>query len=211
MAIRNLRAISNRYVSGSVNPNLIGTWLSSQGYAQVGDAEITGSITGSILTVSAITSGALAVGSLLSDTTFSLAPATAVTAFGSGHGGMGTYTVEPSQTVASEAMSANGPGARTSGYTTFSGLPMQVQAVSAQDLRHLDGLNISETNRVVYMNFIVQGVQRPDVKGGDILQIPTGLTSAPYDTWLVKGCLENWDQGNWSKILVVLQMPTVSQ
>ena len=40
-------------------------------------------------------------------------------AFESGTGGTGTYAVAPSQTVASETMQANGTGARSSDYTTF--------------------------------------------------------------------------------------------
>lgn len=214
MALRNLHAIVNPYIAGAVSPNFLGTWLSSQGYAQVGDAVLTGAIAATLLTVSAIASGALVVGSLLTDATFTLAPGTMVTGLGSGVGGVGTYDVAPSQTVGSEAMQANGPGTRASGYTRFPGLQMQVQALSGEDLRQLDGLNIQETVRVVYMNGQAQGVQRPDVQGGDILQIPTGLTAATgalFDTWLVKAVIEGWDQDGWCKVAVVLQMPMESQ
>jgi hypothetical protein len=62
----------------------------------------TGSITATTLTVSAVASGALAVGQLITGT--GVAPATFITALGSGTGGTGTYTLGTSQTVASEAM-----------------------------------------------------------------------------------------------------------
>ena len=70
----------------------------------------TGSISGTTLTVSAIpTVGALAVGQTITGT--GIAPNTTITAIISGSGGVGTYTVTPSQTVASTpiiATSGNG-------------------------------------------------------------------------------------------------------
>ena len=62
-----------------------------------------GSIAGATLTVTGVTGGALAVGALLVDTTGVLAAGSVLTALGTGTGGVGTYTVSPSQTVASEA------------------------------------------------------------------------------------------------------------
>jgi hypothetical protein len=214
MALRNLHSIVNRYTAGAVSPNFIGSWLASHGYTNLGDARFTGSVAGDLLTVSAIASGALAIGSLLTDEAFTLAPATVVTGLGSGAGGVGTYIVNPAQAVASEAMTATGQGARTSGYTTFANVPMQVQAVSGDDLKLVSALNIQGTLRAVWMNGQVQGVQRPNVQGGDILQIPTGLTTASgasFDTWLVVHCPENWDIDGWCHVIVQLQMATQSQ
>lgn len=71
------------------------------GYA---DVLFTGSISGNTLTVSDITFGALLVG--LQVFGANVADGTAITALGSGSGGVGTYTVSPSQTVASGVMSA---------------------------------------------------------------------------------------------------------
>lgn len=207
MALRNLHSVANRYIAGAVSPNFLGNWLASQGYAEVGDADLTGSIAATTLTVTAVASGALVVGSLLSDETFGLLPATTIQAFGSGSGGVGTYTITPSQTVESEAMIATGPGTRAPSYTTFTGIPMQVQALAAEDYGLVDRLNIVETVRAVYMNGSPQSVQRPDIKGGDILQIPTGLTGAEYDTWLVKAVIEAFDIDGWAKVACVLQMP----
>jgi hypothetical protein len=69
-------------------------------------AQFTGSITGSVLTVSAVTSGALAVGQTLADTTGALSGGTQITEFLTGAGGIGTYQVSQSQTVSSETMTA---------------------------------------------------------------------------------------------------------
>lgn len=67
-------------------------------------ASFTGSISGTTLTVSAVASGALAVGQTLDDVTGNIIEGTKITAMGSGSGGTGTYTVSLTQTVSSEAM-----------------------------------------------------------------------------------------------------------
>ena len=65
-----------------------------------------------------------------------------------------------------------------------------------------------EVNRVVYINGLVEGIDRPGVNGGDLLLIPTGLTPGQsYDTWLVKGVPEGWDSPGWTKCYAVLQQP----
>jgi hypothetical protein len=210
-ALRSLHRLANPIVAGSVSPNFYGSWLSSQGYTQLGDAAFTASIADTVMTVTAVASGALAVGSLITDTDFEVFPGTTITALGTGTGGTGTYVVSPSQVIASESMTATGDGTRTSGYTTYTNVTFQVQALTGEELRLVDSLNIAETVRAIYMRGQAQTVQRPNVKGGDILQIPTGLTGGDYDVWYVKTCLENWDQDNWSKVVAVLQMPGVDQ
>lgn len=68
------------------------------------DTAFTGSISGNTLTVTDVSLGAIKVGAQLLGN--NLAANTAVTAFGSGTGGVGTYTVTPSQTVASQVMAS---------------------------------------------------------------------------------------------------------
>lgn len=67
-------------------------------------AEVTGEISGTTLTVSAVASGTLAVGQELTGS--GVTAGTRITALGTGTGGTGTYTVSASQTVASTAISA---------------------------------------------------------------------------------------------------------
>jgi hypothetical protein len=69
-------------------------------------AQGTGSISGTTLTISAMTSGSYAVGMLLTDP--EVAPGTTITALGTGTGGTDTYTVSVSQTVASRKINAAG-------------------------------------------------------------------------------------------------------
>lgn len=67
-------------------------------------AVFTGSISGTTLTVSNMTSGSLAVGQALFGV--GITQATVITALGTGTGGVGTYTINLSQTVASEQMNS---------------------------------------------------------------------------------------------------------
>lgn len=62
-------------------------------------ASVTGSISGTTLTVSAVASGALAVGNVIAGD--NIRPGTRITAILTGTGGVGTYTVSKSQTAAS--------------------------------------------------------------------------------------------------------------
>ena len=68
------------------------------------NAVVTGSISGTTLTVSAVTSGTLTIGVVLSGTGVTVG--TTITALGTGTGGTGTYTVSASQTVSSTTITA---------------------------------------------------------------------------------------------------------
>lgn len=70
-------------------------------------AVVTGSIAGTTLTVSAVTSGTIYVGAQISGT--GVTAGTVITALGTGTGGVGTYTVDVSQTVASTTLSIGDP------------------------------------------------------------------------------------------------------
>lgn len=78
----------------------------------------------------------------------------------------------------------------------------QVQAVSAEDLRHIDGLNMQALMRTVYVYGNLQGVVRPDSKGGDILQFAQVPGGAVQD-WLVTHVKETWP--DWASVIVTLQ------
>ncbi len=64
---------------------------------------ITGTISGTTLTVSAISSGVLTIGETLTGTGITGSPT--ITGFGTGTGGAGTYTISTSEFVSSEAIS----------------------------------------------------------------------------------------------------------
>jgi hypothetical protein len=67
-------------------------------------AVVTGSISGTTLTVTAVTSGTLAVGAYITGT--GITAGTNITVLGTGTGGTGTYTVSASQTVSSTTITS---------------------------------------------------------------------------------------------------------
>jgi hypothetical protein len=71
-----------------------------------GGAVVTGSIAGTTLTVSAVTSGTIALGQFITGT--GISAGTQITALGTGTGGAGTYTVNNSQTTSSTTVTATG-------------------------------------------------------------------------------------------------------
>lgn len=99
---------------------------------------------------------------------------------------------------------------RSTGYTIGTGAkqipsyaapvagPAQIQALDANDIKQLDGLNIQGTIRAIYLRGTLAGVIRPDGTGGDIVQRNAGA-----QTWLVVKVLESWP--DWTKAAIVLQ------
>lgn len=99
-----------------------GTW---GGVIPSSSVSFTGSISGTTLTVTAVVSGTIEVGDLITGTGVSAGPpgslATYITALGTGTGGVGTYTVNISQTVSSRSMSSiSGTGWGSASVTTVS-------------------------------------------------------------------------------------------
>lgn len=74
--------------------------------------------------------------------------------------------------------------------------PGQIQALDANDIKQLDGLNIQGTIRAIYLRGVLAGVVRPDGTGGDLVQIDG-------QNWLVVKVLEGWP--TWTKAAIVLQ------
>lgn len=102
------------------------TWFISSPSSAV----FTGSISGTTLTVTAITNGTIAAGQSLFGV--NVTSETVITALGSGTGGIGTYTINLSQTVASRQMNSTTVGARVTGSITATTLT--VTAVSSGTL-----------------------------------------------------------------------------
>jgi hypothetical protein len=99
---------------------------------------------------------------------------------------------------------------RSTGYTIGSGAkqvpsfaapvtgPAQVQALDADDIKQLDGLNIQGTIRAIYLRGPLAGVVRPNQTGGDIVK-----RKNETELWLVVKVLESWP--DWTKAVIVLQ------
>ena len=93
-------------------------------------AVFTGSISGTTLTVTAVTNGTLAANQALFGV--GVTSETVITALGTGSGGVGTYTINISQTIASERMNSTNVGAVVTG--AISGTTLTVSAVTSGTL-----------------------------------------------------------------------------
>jgi hypothetical protein len=117
-----------------------------------------------------------------------------------------TTTVNPNETVTV---------LRSTGFTTGAGAkqvpsyaapvtgPGQIQALDADDIKQLDGLNIQGTIRAIYLRGPLAGVVRPNQTGGDLVTIAAPAPVALRGTWLVVKVLESWP--DWTKAAIVLQ------
>ena len=79
----------------------------------------------------------------------------------------------------------------------------QIQALSATDLKHIDGLNITGLMRSVYMYGNAAGVVRADQIGGDILVFPE-VPGGCNKNWLINQVIETWS--DWCHVIVTLQV-----
>lgn len=73
---------------------------------------------------------------------------------------------------------------------------LQIQALTGPDLKQLDNLNIQGSTQAVYVSGDVEGVVKPDGKGGDLLVFN-------HQIWLTTAVLERWP--DWVKIAVLRQ------
>jgi len=87
---------------GSTTIPTVNSYFNISGVTNTDTATVTADITGTTMTVSAVTSGTLSVGQQVYGT--GVSALTRITALGTGTGSTGTYTVTPSQTVASTTM-----------------------------------------------------------------------------------------------------------
>lgn len=103
------RIATTQYASRYYSPvAVLGSWVRiiaiDIGSNNDNSAVVTASIAAAVMTVTAVASGALAVGQTISGA--GVTEGTTITALGSGSGGTGTYTVSSTQTVASTAITA---------------------------------------------------------------------------------------------------------
>jgi len=94
------------YADGSISTGATGSPPVAASVTADTGAVVTGSISGTVLTVSAVASGHLSVGDVISGSGISVG--TTITSLGSGTGGTGTYNVSISQTASSTTVTAVG-------------------------------------------------------------------------------------------------------
>lgn len=96
----------------------------------------------------------------------------------------------------STGYTTNPDGTRTPTYDVIHNGMIQVQSLSSDDLKQIEGLGIQGSKNGVYLNGDWNGVVRANRAGGDLLKFND-------QTWLTVTVLESWP--DWSKLLVVLQ------
>ncbi len=107
------------------------------------------------------------------------------------------------QWLASTGYTTAANGKRTPVYDTAAPVDVRVQSLSTPELALLDGMNIQGIKRAVYVSAHVQGDDRKDGKGGDLLKFDY---HGEPTTWLVVTVLEDWDQSGWCKVACVKQI-----
>lgn len=153
--------------------------------------EIVASISGTVLTIGATGKGRPGVGQTLSDASGALVPGTLITGLLSGDGDDpgSTWAVNVAQSVPEEAM------------TLALSVQAQIQPIAWKDIQMLDGLNIEGIRWKAFLNGQLDGLVRPERKGGDLLVIPPGHRHA--GTWLVAQVLAQWP--DWVEAAITLQ------
>ena len=112
-----------------------------------------------------------------------------------------TSTINPNETVTVLRSTGFTIGAGAKQIPSFAAPvtgPAQVQALDANDIKQLDGLNIQGTIRAIYLRGTLAGVVRPNQTGGDIVK-----RKNETESWLVVKVLESWP--DWTKAAIVLQ------
>ena len=86
-------------------------------------------------------------------------------------------------------------GTQVPSYTKCCGT-VQVQSLSNDELKQLEGLNLQGNKNAVYLSEDMSGIVRLGRQGGDLLVFGG-------NTWLVVTVLENWN--DYTKVAVVMQ------
>lgn len=120
-----------------------------------GSASVTGSISGTVLTVTAVSSGALAAGTSLVGT--GIPTGVTISSFGTGTGGTGTYNISASLTVASESITA------------------ELGVVTLGDYAVLSGVAVRGDNTAGHADALVVNGRFPQVLGNYLYQANNGL------------------------------------
>lgn len=145
-------------------------------------AVVTGSIAATTLTVSAVQSGTLGVGDLLTGS--GVTAGTYISALGSGTGGTGTYTVSASQTVASTTITATQPAAIVTG--AIAGTVFTVSAVAAGTLavgQILSGSGVTAGTYIASLGTGTGGTGTYNVSASQTVSSTTIVAEAPGVTY----------------------------
>lgn len=100
-------------------------------------------------------------------------------------------------------LATNPDGSRVPTYLAPVTIQAQRQALTADELKQVDGLNLSGQKYGFYLEGSILGVLRADNRGGDLLTMPNG------NIFLIVQVLEQWhniDGPEWCKVVGVRQI-----
>jgi hypothetical protein len=108
----------------------------------------------------------------------------------------------PASWQQSTGAATSASGAQVPQYAPAVQTLVRCQALSNKDLSQLDGVNINGEYQALYVNGPVEGANRADARGGDLITLTTDGS-----LWLVTQVLENWNRSSgWTKVAVARQM-----
>lgn len=115
-----------------------------------------------------------------------------------------TSRINPNLTIGLRRYVAGPPTVNPDGTTAPAYEPSvnivgQVQALGKKDIDHLAMLNISDCERMVYVDAQLQATDRREQTGGDLLTFEGR-------TWLVVAIMEGWTTAGWCRAAVSKQM-----
>lgn len=101
-------------------------------------------------------------------------------------------------------MTIDDAGVRSPGYVTAIDVEAQIQALGYGDIQMIDGLQIEGERRKIYLHGRYYGLNRDEVKGGDLILYPDGAKWPYGTTWLVAMVSEQWP--DWCSFIVTRQI-----
>lgn len=105
------------------------------------------------------------------------------------------------QIYVSTGTTTNAAGKKIPSYADPFSIQGQVQPITSDDLKQIDGLNLQGYLKSIHINGNVDGVNRLKQKGGDRIVI-----EATGEEWLTVQVLEQWP--DWCRVAVRLQVVT---
>lgn len=100
-------------------------------------------------------------------------------------------------------------GKRTATYAEPVEITAQVQALTKDEIRHLDAQNIAGTETAAYVNRQLSSIDRDTGSGGDVVLFghqPTVPVELRGSAWVVTAVLEAWTTAGWSRVGLTRQM-----
>lgn len=168
------------YADGSCSAAATGAVVNAASVTASAGASFTAAIAGTTMTVSALASGVLHIGDLVAGA--GVTAATTITALGTGTGGVGTYIVSQSQTVASSALTT------TSRYMDVTGVTSGTLSVGGT----LTGTGVPAGTKISAFGG-AGGVGSPGSGGAGVYTIGTTQVSFASTAVTEPGGLEtNW-------------------